>query len=72
MAESLRDAMKSFDISPPVVEGSNRARDVAIYDSTDVGESVTRPHLRICGFRSKHYGKLARALLRSLLPADDD
>eukprot|EP00974_Lingulodinium_polyedra_P038462 3685150-Lingulodinium_polyedra.AAC.1 len=50
LAESLRDAMKSFDTPPPVVEANSRTHDVAIYDSKVVGESVTHPHLRIRGF----------------------
>ena len=47
-----------------------------IYDVKLAGESVTHPHLRVCGFRSEHYmemplvgaiaGVAAAALSRSV------
>ena len=70
--EMLRSAINAFDIPSPVVEGSARTYDIAIYDSKLNGESVTHPHLRHCSWRAEHYCKMSRAFLRALLPESQD
>ena len=69
MVEMLRAAINRHE--SPVAAGTSMY-DMGIYDVKLAGESVTHPHLRVCGFRSEHYMKMSLACVRALLPEGSD
>ena len=64
MVEMLRAAINLHEKSP-VAAGSSMYG-MSIYDVKLAGESVTHPHLRVCGFCSEHYMNMSLACVRAL------
>jgi len=72
LATMIRSTLAGFELSKPIVEGTERTYDLAFYDIKCCGEVVTHPHLRVMSFRAEHYAKCVSGFIRANLPADAD